>query len=253
MIFKVLISFLLLILINVNCSAQSEPNKWEISEVRKNKYQIELGFSSIRSIYTNTSAANIMLKKRFRTGELIEVNSVKFLRAYFSIDSHISFDKDPNRSEVIAERDYVEYFATNNSQVNIGFGIEKQIQQRRFVHYYGCDMLVGHSLTDYDIRYYLGSGSSYVVYQSTDDVQINKQFEVGLIPFIGMKFYITPQFSVGLESGVFLNYFHTSITQIDYEIEDGILLSNEEQAPIKYDGLAFDFLGMRFFTVGYSF
>ena len=51
-----------------------------IAEVRKNKYQIELGFRSIQNIYTNTLSATILFKKKYQAGDLIDVSSLKFLR-----------------------------------------------------------------------------------------------------------------------------------------------------------------------------
>ncbi|HRI34524.1 MAG TPA: hypothetical protein PLD02_12290, partial [Saprospiraceae bacterium] len=59
----------IIVFLALQLNAQTENS---ISEVRKNKYQIELGFRNIQSIYANTFSATILFKKKFQTGDLIE-------------------------------------------------------------------------------------------------------------------------------------------------------------------------------------
>ncbi|MBK6546267.1 MAG: hypothetical protein IPG12_13510 [Saprospiraceae bacterium] len=76
-------SIILVTFFGINLCAQNSENKSNISEIRKNNYQIELGFRSIQNIYNNTVAATIMFKKKHQTGDLIEVNSVNFFQHTF--------------------------------------------------------------------------------------------------------------------------------------------------------------------------
>jgi hypothetical protein len=80
----------------------------------------------------------------------------------------------------------------------------------------------------------------------------------GINPFFGIKYYITNQFSVGIESGFSLTYFNTriqenrTINQFNPNTGQQITVF-EELEPVLSNGIKFSFLGVRFITIGYSF
>lgn len=226
-----------------------------LSEIRKNDYQIELGFSSIRAIYNNTSSATILFKKKYQTGNLVDVNSVKFLRAHISLNSQINFSDDPTRMD--GDTTEVGYHPSNVIDITAGIGIEKQFQNRNFVHFVGMDLYGRYFRTDDDFPYNSTFGGIITNSTHTTDRNI-RTLDVGVSPFFGVKYYITDQFSVGLESGFRLTYFDTKIQELqmdsEYDPQTGEYNNLfEEFEPVSSKGVRFNFLGIRYITVGYSF
>jgi hypothetical protein len=226
-----------------------------ISEIRKNKHQIELGFRSIKSIYDNTASATILFKKKHQTGELIEVNSVKYLRAYFSINTQINFTDDPTRMN--QDSTDLGFHPADIIDLTFGVGIEKQFQNRKFVHYIGTDLYgqIFKSDDDFPTNAIIGGVTSN--FTPTTDRTV-RSINAGLSPFFGIKYYITNQFSVGIESGFRLTYFNTkfqevrTINEFDQDLGQTITIF-EELEPVISNGIRFNFLGVRFITIGYSF
>ncbi len=242
----------ILVFLAIQLNAQTENS---ISEVRKNKYQIELGFRNIQSIYANTFSATILFKKKFQTGDLIEVNSVKFLRSYFSINTQINFTDDPTRKNQDSTK--IEYHPADIVDLTFGIGIEKQFQNKRFVHYIGSDIYGQFFKSDDDYPENASIGGVILNSTQTTDRTV-RTMNTGINPFFGIKYYITNQFSVGIESGFSLTYFNTriqenrTINQFNPNTGQQITVF-EELEPVLSNGIKFSFLGVRFITIGYSF
>lgn len=225
-----------------------------ISEVRKNEFQIELGFNSIQSIYSNTSSATVLFKKKYQRGRLIEVNSVKYLRAYFSFGGQVNFSDDPTLAPV--DSTSVQFHPSSVTDVQVGFGLEKQYQSNRFVHYYGLDLFTNYFRTNDDFAN--GSFGGITVNRTNTTDRRLRTIESGFNPFMGIKYYFTPQFSVGVETGISLSYFNSRFQEIrfssEFDQDLGTLVRVvNELTPSVSHGLKFRFLGVRFLTVGYSF
>ncbi len=242
----------IIVFLAIQLNAQTENS---ISEVRKNKYQIELGFRNIQSIYANTFSATILFKKKFQTGDLIEVNSVKFLRSYFSINTQINFTDDPTRKNQDSTK--IEYHPADIVDLTFGIGIEKQFQNKRFVHYIGSDIYGQFFKSDDDYPENASIGGVILNSTQTTDRTV-RTMNTGINPFFGIKYYITNQFSVGIESGFSLTYFNTriqenrTINQFNPNTGQQITVF-EELEPVLSNGIKFSFLGVRFITIGYSF
>lgn len=248
---KILITTISL-LITIQAIAQTDNS---ISEIRKNKHQIELGFRSIMSIYDNTSSATILFKKKFQTGDLIEVNSVKYLRAYFSFNTQINFTDDPTRMN--QDSTDLGFHPADIIDITFGLGIEKQFQNKKFVHYIGTDLYGQIFKSDDDFPGNSSIGGVVSNSTNTTDRTV-RSINTGLSPFFGIKYYITDQFSVGIESGFRLTYFNTKFQEIrtinvfDQDLGQTITVFQELE-PVVSNGIRFNFLGIRFITVGYSF
>ena len=194
------------LLISLNLSSQEVKLKTDISEVRKNKFQVELGFRSIKNVYDNTTSATVLFKKKYNPGKLIDISSIKYLRAFFSFNNQINFKKDPTRFSF--DSTDLEFHPSNLIDLTVGFGIEKQFQNRRFIHYFGCDIFTRYykSDDDYPDNLFIG-GIGLNATETTD--RLVRTINSGLIPFVGLKFYVTDQFCIGLETGFSLNYFNS--------------------------------------------
>lgn len=242
----------IILLLSIKAVSQTDNS---ISEIRKYDHQIELGFRSIKSIYANTSSATILFKKKYQTGDLIEVNSVKYLRAYFSINTQINFTDDPTR--INQDSTDVAFHPADIIDLTFGVGIEKQFQNKKFVHYVGTDLYGQIFKSDDDFPGNVGIGGIVSNSTNTTDRTV-RSINAGLNPFFGIKYYITDQFSVGIESGFRLTYFNTKIQEIrtisefDQELGQNITVFKELE-PVVSNGIRFNFLGVRFITIGYSF
>lgn len=120
------------------CFALQAQKKNALSEVRKNNYQIEFGFNRITDTYKNTSGATVVFKKKLQMGKLIEVNSIKFLRAFLTLNTRVNVKSDTVTSAG-ADKGFVVY-PTDYINVRAGLGFEKQFQHKSLVHYYGIDL-----------------------------------------------------------------------------------------------------------------
>jgi hypothetical protein len=244
----ILTAIIALIVIPLNAQKDNS-----ISEIRKNKYQIELGFRSIKSIYDNTASATILFKKQVQTGDLVEVNSVKFLRAYFSVNTQVNFKDDPTRMR--QDSTFIGFHPADVIDLIFGIGIEKQFQNKKFVHYIGTDIYgqFYKSDDDFPINAIIGGVISNSTHTTDRTV---RTINTGINPFFGIKYYITNQFSVGIESGFRLTYFNSKFQEIRSIFSSSIGQNNfdfEEFGPVVSNGFRFHFLGVRFITVGYSF
>jgi hypothetical protein len=248
-------SLAFLILFGANLFGQDPKAEPSIREIRKNNYQVEFGYRSIQNITLNTAAASIIFKKKFSPGKLIDLTSIKFLRAYLTLNANIKFKTDafPLGDEYYNyyySNDYLANsdFLRRNTDVSVGFGIEKQFQKRRFVHYFGGDLSVSY----YDRkRDYYSNGTGYHYFKTY------KTISTGLIPFLGLKYYLTDQLHFGLETGFALSYYHSNISDVSYTYlllnNDQFVLDNIARRRSFENGIRLNFLGLRFITLGYTF
>lgn len=242
---------ILVVFFGINLFSQNMENEPNISEIRKNNYQVELGFKSISNIYHSTASATIMFKKKHNAGELIDVKAINFLRAYLTLSSNIAFNKDSLR-QIGFDRLGSYPYIKPRVDLTLGLGIEKQFQNRRFVHYYGCDVFIDYYDGGEIISYYY----SRPVVNYSVLYQHEKTIDAGFIPFFGLKYYVTDQLSFGLETGFSLSYYYSKYSDVDYsfEIVNGKEVFNQTNfTPYTEQGIKFNFLGIRFITVGYTF
>lgn len=246
-------SFLIAMIFNASAAFGQEKLKTEdLSEVRKNKNQIELGFGSLSNIWNGTATGTVLFKRRVNFGKLIEVNSLKLIRAYFSINTQINFTDDPTLSP--GDTTHVFYHPSDQVNFAIGLGLEKQVKGKFLAHYYGIDIFTQFYKTSDDI--FNGNFGGITVNQVETTDRYIQTLKIGLLPFFGAKYYFTDQVSVGIETGVQLFWFSTKFTELEFkqEFTNGQLVNVfVEHAPVKSNGIAVLFNGIRFITVGYSF
>lgn len=249
------LTFLILVFFSLQIIEGVAQDSKPLSEVRKNDYQVELGFRSVESIWKNTSSATVIFKKSYKTGELINVNSVNYMRAYFSINTQINFSEDPARMDMDSTE--IGFHPGDIIDVTSGIGIEKQFHNKKFVHYIGTDLYTRFFKSDDDFPNNTTIGDVSLNFTQTTDRTI-RSLNLGLSPFFGIKYYFTNQFSVGIESGFRISYFNTRIQEIRIETEFDPFFNQtitvfKELDPVISNGFKFNFLGIRFITLGYSF
>lgn len=245
---KILLAFTILFSFQLNAQKDNT-----ISEVRKNNYQVELGFRSIKSIYDNTSSATILFKKKLQSGDLVALNSLKYLRVYLSVNTQINFDEDPTRMD--QDSSGTRLHPADIIDLTFGIGIEKQFQNKNFVHYIGTDLFGQFFKSDDDFPGNAVIGGVVSNSTFTTDRTI-RSVNAGINPFFGIKYYITKQFNVGIESGFRLTYFNTRFQEVRLLNNGGFgqpVTTFEELEQVTSNGFRFNFLGVRFITLGYSF
>jgi hypothetical protein len=229
-------------------SLQTRP----ISEIRRNKYQVELGLGSISALWSNTTGGSVLFKKRMDIGELIDITSVKYYRIYSSFNTDIRLDTAVAKvggiyNSTYSSDDYVDF--------ELGIGFEKQFRNKMFVHYYGADLLTRINYRN-DTRTYYNYSNNFNNEYTNIETRLDSRTSLGVSPFIGIKYYITKQLSFGLESGMYLSYYFGKYKETDkyYDGRENPTLLQEfigNEIPVK--GLNFAFDVLRFFTIGYSF
>ena len=236
--------FVVFFIFQTHANAQGVPPS-DISEVRKNKYQIELGFRSIESIWKSTTSGTIIFKHRVRTGDLIDVKAVKYVRGFLSLGSQVNFDDDPSRGAIDSSQ--TRFHPGNATRGTIGLGLEKQFEIKNFVHYHGVDAAFTYYKSDDDFVSNATWGGVQFNGTGTTD-RLIRTARAGLTPFVGVKYYLGGRFSLGIETGLSVSYYNTKITELRRG-PNGL----EELPSTTSNGIQFDFLGIRNVLIGYAF
>jgi hypothetical protein len=197
--------------------------KTDLSEIRKNTYQLDL--------------------------DVKNVNSIKLLRITAKINSQT------NLNDKSADTNFASYRPVNKTDVGIGFGFEKQIKNKNFVHYFGIDAIGSYQTSETGTYLYYYSETLEYNFISTYDIK-TKLTKVGVNPFFGIKYYITDKISVGIETGFEFSFFNNKTNQTQYLprlVKEGVKIDIIEYDPRFTNGILARFNNLRFATVGYVF
>ena len=244
---------ILLLLVATSGFGQFKFQSTDLSEVRKNKNQIELGLSSFSRIWNGTTSGTLLFKRSYTGGDLVEVNAIKLVRAFVTSDTQFNFTDDPSRNP--GDTTAIVYHPSDITDVTFGIGLEKQKKGKRLVHYYGADLFAHLYSIDDDFRSSFGFGG--VVVNGTNPIaRLIKTNRFGINPFIGAKYYFNDQLSLGIETGFQVFYFLTQFTEVEAEtrfVNNQFVEVYLEKEPVRSNGLGIFYNGVRFVTLGYAF
>ena len=244
------IFFLFFTIILLSASyAQEQTTGTELSEIRKNEYKVDL---DVKNFFSGFNGASIIFKKKYQRGNLIDVSAIKSLRLSVQFNNQITFTKDPTKLN--GDTTQVGLFPSNVLDFQVGFGFEKQVMHKGFVHYYGIDAIVNYYKNDDD--YSNGTLGSITINNTLTSDRFVKTIKGGINPFFGVKYYFSKRISVGLETGIELSYFNMTTTETKTEktFVDGVAATNFIiHSPITSQGIITKFNNLRFLTVGYTF
>lgn len=249
MIQKLTFALALLLLSCTHLYAQSNKFGAELSEIRKNKNQIDV---DIKNIFTGLNRATLVYKRAFQAGDLVDVNAIKLIRFSGSFNNQITFTEDPTR--LPDNNIVVELHPSNILDVQVGIGFEKQKMNKDFVHYFGIDGIINYTKSDDDLPNGTLGGVINNATSTTDRLISNTR--AGIVPFFGIKYYFTNRLSLGIETGLAILYFNQSITEVIVEanlVNGQIVTTFEEDDPVKSSGIQTNFNGLRFLSIGYTF
>jgi hypothetical protein len=223
-----------------------------LSEIRKNNFQVELGTNNFSSLWSGSVNGTLLFKRKINFGKFVEVSSLKMLRAYFSLNTQINFTDDPSLNPKDTARVY--YHPSDEYNFTLGLGFEKQTKGKFFVHYFGLDLFNQFYRTNDDI--FNGEFGGVTVNQTGTTDRYIQTMRLGITPFAGLKYYLTNQLSLGIETGMQLFWFHTKFTEVGFEVR---LNGNTQEVvfvehkPVLSNGIILKYSGVRFVTLGYTF
>lgn len=241
-----IITCLLLTAVVLVANAQTvEPKFNDLSEVRKNNFQVDVDVSNILN---GLSGAGLVLKKKFDPGKFVSVNSIKLLRGSLRFNNIVSFQN--YFKDTLVNDDHPK----TNLDIQIGLGWERQYLHKKFVHYYGLDLIATHYQND---RIYSGYGSGNQVYFVSYAFKY-RQNRIGINPFFGIKYYLNDRFSIGIETGFELSYyrFHNEEYIRSWNVGLNGIIENYNAEKVKnttFTGLLMSFNNVRSVTAGYTF
>lgn len=247
---KVTFAFFLIVSAITSIFAQEIKSRTAISEVRKNKNQLEV---DIKNVFHGLGNATILYKRAYQSGNLVDVNSIQLIRFSAQINNQMTFTNDPTRTSSLEDTEVV-FFPSNLTDIQLGIGYEKQQMNKNFVHYFGADGVFHFFKSDDDFANGYFGGVTNNLTGTTD--RLITTFRAGVNPFFGIKYYFTNSISIGIETGVSLLYFNQAITEVkrEQELSNGEFINSfVEDAPTKSSGIQTRFNNLRFLTIGYTF
>lgn len=246
---KLAITLSLIVCASLNMFSQEKKIGAELSEVRKNKNQLDL---DIKNIFNGLGNATLLYKRSFQVGELINVNSIRLIRLSGRVNNQITFTDDPTREP--DDTTNVRYHPSDLVNFQVGLGFERQKMNKNFVHYYGIDGIISFFKLDDDFSNGTIGGITNNITPTTD--RFIRTLKTGINPFFGIKYYFTSRISIGIETGFAILYFNQSITEVGFE-EEFVNGQSEvvfvEDEPVKSSGIQTRFNNLRFLTIGYTF
>ncbi len=205
------------------------------------KYQLDIDVKDMLRRGTNTT---LILKKKIAKRK----KNLNFLRLNINWNA-----RNYSENENSIQDDRVER-SSRSLRINTGLGIEKQIRHNGFVHYYGVDALINFSFSNNEIEsVFSGTNPSEITNTSRD---INRYFGVGINPFFGIKYYLNPRLSVGVETGLQFSYArrYGSWLKTSVYVDNGMFIYDEFRRDRTIgDSFFSSFNNLRFLTIGYTF
>lgn len=230
----------------LTATAQSEETNFnDLSEVRKNNFQIDVDVSNILN---GLSGAGLVLKKKFDPGKFVSVSSIKLLRGSVRFNNIISF-QNYFKDTLVNDN-----HPKTNLDIQIGIGWERQYLHKKFVHYYGIDLIASHFQNDAIHSNYAANNQIYFA----SYVFKSRQDRIGINPFFGIKYYLTDRISVGIETGFELSFyrFHDEEYIRSWNVALNGAIENYSAERVRnstFTGLLMNFNNVRSVTVGYTF
>jgi hypothetical protein len=250
---KIAIVLVLAVLCSGNLFSQDRKMGAPLSEVRKNKNQLDL---DVKNIFNGLSGATLIYKRTYQIGDLVDVNSIRLLRFSARINNDIVL-KDTYLTNTSPYLTYLNSSGVRDNSLSMGLaiGVERQKASKNFVYYYGIDAGVYFDKSNfYYTRSYTVTGlliTSYTISQAT-----TQRIEAGLSPLFGLKYYFTDRISIGIETGITVSFFSQSaretISAVDV-INGTQQVSTVTYDPVKSSGIRTSFNNLKFVTVGFTF
>lgn len=240
----VLIVFLLL----GSSSVFSQNKKFgvELAKIKEQKNHLEV---DIRNIFSSLSSATILYKRRLNKNESLEGEALKLIRFSLGLSSQFIVDRGLDSfSDLLNSQSDVTFF-------NGGIGFEKQKMNKHFVHYFGIEGRVSYRTQNSNLTFTTLSNIINIPDFTGSANQLrNYTIGGGILPFFGIKYYITNRLSVGIETGLQVLYLKEFSIDTAMEFRNGVLSEFNKGELVGGRGrISTFFTNLRFLTVGFNF
>lgn len=225
----------------------------EKGEVNYHKYKNEIGidFQHLFGTFYSSPAigTSLIYKRRAPETGLIAVNEKKAYRFQLSLGGQAELGE--RKVDTLINTLFDLFDGDDRNYLSVGFavGMEKQINRNRFQYSYGLDL--GYRYLDERVIswLYTSSGISGKTRYIRRVIHTTSHGPT-LVPFFGFKFFIVPEISLSLESGipVTMSFISRSNTEQDLPDEE---IETVKKESLKEIDFYFDFL--RTLNVSYYF
>ena len=216
-------------------------------EIQFHKYKNEIAID-IQNLFEGTPGTALTYKKRKPETGLIAVNEKTAYRFQLTLGGNQDIGDhqfDSLNTNLISFNDL------NNDFLSLGtsVGIERQINRKRLQYFYGLDAGYTYSTSTSDRYVRIISGISGKIRDIRETIG-TKSHGPSLSLFFGFKYFIVPEFSLSLESGLLnsFRFINKHETEIDLGTSESVTVRKES-----YKELTFVFDYLRMLNLSYYF
>ena len=215
------ISIILLSFLCVLVKAQDKPSEKE-KPVQFNQHPYEIGID-FQNLFTGQLGTALVFKKRIGEKTFISLNRKKVLRLRIGGNGRIPLEDSTGISSfspITVSSIFDEHYS-----VFAFAGIEWQVQKKRVQYFYGFE--TGYRLAKTD---FLSTAFTTIQNNTLYDygATIVKENSFSLAGIGGVKFFITPEFSVALETSLTVSYLREKVIRKDL-IPNGFFDFSEDE------------------------
>jgi hypothetical protein len=188
---------ILFALVYVTTFAQKEDS----IKFNNRKYKQEIGID-FQGLFAGRPGSALIWKVRYDKDNLVSVSYASYFRYQIAVSGNMQLDS----KEQIIDNDWTPGISdhiknASNLSIQPMIGKERVEFFGKFNFFYGVDFGLFYRYTDDGYQFYTNSNdSTSYYYGGSVGGGITKQFGALVIPFIGMKYHFTEQFSITLES-----------------------------------------------------
>ena len=228
------------VLISLKAFSQEE-------EIQFHKYKNEIAID-IQNLFEGTPGTALTYKKRKPETGLIAVNEKTAYRFQLTLGGNQDIGDhqfDSLNTNLISFNDL------NNDFLSLGtaVGIERQINRKQLQYFYGLDAGYTYSTNTTDRYIRFVSPVSGKIQDIRETIN-SKSHGPALSLFFGFKYFIVPEISLSVESGLLnsFRFIHRDETEVDLSTNESYIVREET-----YKELSFIFDYLRMLNVSYYF
>ena len=223
---------LVVVLASMNLFGQGE-------EINYHAYKNEIGIDIQNILSSGVVGATLVFKHRKPETGLIALNEKTAYRFRLSLNGDIPIGQ--NKIDTFLGG-VLNFFNREYDNFNAGFsiGIEKQINRKRLQYCYGLDL--GYAYNDFqNMRYYRITSTQSGKSEDIRRTESQRYHGPTITPFFGFKFFIIPEISLSIESGL-VTYFNFIRVQVTEQVLPNQDIETVEKSSFKELGFNFDYL-----------
>lgn len=216
-------------------------------EINYLKYKKEIGID-FQSIFNGSLGTSLVFKVRKPETGLIAVNEKTAYRFKITLNGNVPIgDKQIDT----LGNSLINFLDTDLNRFSAGFavGLERQINRKRLQYSYGLDLGYDYYTNKY-VRYYRTTSSLSGKTVDYQNVEALTSHGPSLTPFFGFKYFILPEISVSMETGLFMNFTFNKVHETEQVIPGQEVETTQKYT---YNEMNFYFDYLRALNLSYYF